>query len=297
MEIKRGAERPGESASSLARGDPVEFHLAAFFGVFHHHVTERRPAEEGRVLTLADEDRRPLRTTLAVNPDLLTLLETFDRHADNLAPAVESGPGHGSSGCKLAPSSPESGPGVAMSSRVSKRLFLIAAAAAAAVFLMGGCEFSCSTGSTVSAEELNRQVRDSYEDETGGKLTSIDCQAVDAEVGKPILCEATNESDIDLNITGTVTEYDSESDEIKFDWIVDSAMAPGENYAVAAQQALASQTGVQLTDIECPDRVLVKKGNELDCTAKDPNGDTRTITVTLTDDKGGFNANLHKLGD
>ena len=73
-------------------------------------------------------------------------------------------------------------------------------------------------------------------------------------------------------------------------------MAPGERYAVAARQALANQSGVELTSFECPDRVLLKKGNEFDCTAEDPNGDTRTVTVTLTDNEGGFNANLQKLG-
>jgi len=180
----------------------------------------------------------------------------------------------------------------------SKRLILIAAVAASALFL-AGCEFSCSVGggNTVSPEELNTQVKDSYESETGVELNSIDCQEVDAEVGKPIICEATNENEIDLNITGTVTDYNSDTEKIKFNWQVDSAMAPGTNYAVAVQRALANQSGVQLTNFKCPDRVLLKKGNEFDCTAEDPNGAARTVTVTLTDGEGGFNANLIKLTD
>jgi len=180
----------------------------------------------------------------------------------------------------------------------SKRLILIAAVAASTLFL-AGCEFSCSVGggNSVSSEELNTQVKDSYESETGGTLTSIDCQEVDAEVGEPITCGATNEAGVDLNITGTVTEYDADTDKIKFDLKVDSAMAPGTNYAEAAQRALANQSGVQLTNFKCPDRVLLKKGNEFDCTAEDPNGAARTVTVTLTDGEGGFNANLIKLTD
>jgi hypothetical protein len=52
---------------------------------------------------------------------------------------------------------------------------------------------------------------------------------------------------------------------------------------------------VQLKEFECPDRVLLKKGNEFDCTAVDPDGDSRTVTVTMTDGEGGFNARLIKL--
>lgn len=179
----------------------------------------------------------------------------------------------------------------------SKRLVLVAAAVTA-TFLLAGCQFSCSVGggNSVSSDELNTQVKDSYESETGVTLTSINCQEVDAEVGEPISCEANNEADVDLTITGTVTEYNSDTEKIKFDWEVVSAMAPGANFAEAAQPALANQSGVQLTDFMCPDRVLLKKGTEFDCTAEDPNGDDRTVTITLTDGDGGFNANLQKLG-
>ncbi len=176
-----------------------------------------------------------------------------------------------------------------------RRLILVGSVLAAGL-LLAGCEFSCSVGgNTVSSEELNKQVKDSYESESGVKLNSIDCQEVDAEVGKPITCEATNESNIDLNITGTVTEYDSDTDKIKFDWKVVSAMAPGEDFASAAQQALFRQTRVELSNVQCPDRVVLKKGNEFDCTAEDVNGDTRTVTITMTDGEGGFDANLQKL--
>jgi len=179
----------------------------------------------------------------------------------------------------------------------SKRLVLIAAVAASALFL-AGCEFSCSVGggNSVSSEELNTQVKDSYESDTGVKLNSIDCQEVDAEVGKPIICEATNENEIDLNITGTVTDYNSDTEKIKFNWQVVSAMAPGVFYAKAAQRTLADQRGVQLTNFECPDRVPLKKGSKFDCTAEDPDGNARTVTIDLTDGDGGFNVNLQRLG-
>ena len=50
-----------------------------------------------------------------------------------------------------------------------------------------------------------------------------------------------------------------------------------------------------MSNVQCPDRVVLKKGNEFDCTAEDVNGDTRTVTITMTDREGGFDANLQKL--
>jgi hypothetical protein len=175
-----------------------------------------------------------------------------------------------------------------------KRHALIAFACASTLFL-AGCEFTCTTGSTVSPEELATQVQDSYEQQTDLALTSITCEEVDAEVGEPISCEAVNENDFAFDITGTVTEYDSDNDRIKFDWEVGTVMAPGDTYAEAAQRALSNQSGADLTDFQCPERVTLEKGGEFDCTATDANGDERTVTITMTDETGGFDAKLQKL--
>jgi hypothetical protein len=161
--------------------------------------------------------------------------------------------------------------------------------------LLAGCEYSCSIGNTVSAEELDKQVRISFEDETGVLLTSIECEEADADVGSEINCEATNENDLELTIEGTVTSYDSDTEKVKFDWEVVSATAPGDNFAVAAKSSLASQSSVQLDNVACPDRIELEPGNKIDCTAEDINGNDRDLVLTLTDDEGGFNVRLKPL--
>jgi outer membrane murein-binding lipoprotein Lpp len=171
----------------------------------------------------------------------------------------------------------------------------VIAAACAATLLLAGCEFTCTTGSSVSSDELASQVQDSYEQQTDLALTSITCEEVDAEVGEPISCEAVNENDFAFDITGEITEYDSDNDKVKFDWEVGTVMAPGDTYAEAAQRALLNQSGAALSDVQCPERVTLKKGEEFECTATDANGDRRTVTITLTDETGGFDANLLKL--
>jgi hypothetical protein len=165
-----------------------------------------------------------------------------------------------------------------------------------ATLLLAGCEFSCSVGgSTVSAEELNRQVGNSYEEEAGVKLTSIDCAEADTDVGSAISCDATNERDVELKIEGTVTSYDSDSEKVKFDWEVVSGTAPGEAFAVAAGNSLARQSDVPLTNVVCPDRIELDEGNKVNCTAVDAQGNDRDLVLTLTDAVGGFDVRLEPL--
>jgi hypothetical protein len=171
----------------------------------------------------------------------------------------------------------------------------VIAAACAATLLLAGCEFSCSTGSTVSPEELATQVQDSYENQTDLALTSITCQEADAEVGEPISCEAVNENDLAFEITGEITEYDSDNDRVKFDWELGTVMAPGATFAETAQRALLRQSGAELTNVQCPEQVTLAKGEVFDCTATDANGDERTVQITQTDESGGFDAKLLKL--
>jgi hypothetical protein len=175
-----------------------------------------------------------------------------------------------------------------------KRPALIIAATAATLFL-AGCEFTCTTGSTVSADELAKQVQASYENKAGLELTSITCEEADAEVGTPISCEAVNENDFAFAITGEINEYDSDTEKVRFTWEVGDVMAPGRTYADAAQDALLRQSNVRLTDFQCPDRVKLEKDEVFECTATDANGDERIVKITLTDKAGGFDANLLKL--
>lgn len=147
----------------------------------------------------------------------------------------------------------------------------------------------------MSAEELNKQVRLSYEDETGVKLTSIDCEESDADVGSEINCSANNEKDIELTIEGTINSYDEDTQKVKFDWEITSAMAPGKTFAIAARNSLANQSNVSLDEVVCPDRIELKTGNKVDCTAEDANGSNRDLVLTLTDQEGGFDVWLKPL--
>jgi hypothetical protein len=138
-------------------------------------------------------------------------------------------------------------------------------------------------------------VRISYEDETGVLLSSIKCEEADADTGSEINCIATNENDVDLKIEGEVTSYDSDTEKVKFDWEVVSASGPGQPFAVAARNSLANQSNVPLTNVVCPDKIELKTGNKVDCTAVDIAGNDRDLVLTLTDEEGGFDVRLKPL--
>lgn len=180
----------------------------------------------------------------------------------------------------------------------SKRLTLIAAALFASV-LLAGCEFSCSVGGseTVSAEELEKQVRLAFEDETGVLLKSIDCDEADADVGSEINCTAVNANDIELTIDGEVTEFDSDSERVRFDWEVVAAAAPGTAFETAAARSLRNQSGAVINDVTCPDTIELERGNEVTCTAVDVEGNERELVLTLTDAEGAFNVRLKPLDE
>lgn len=53
---------------------------------------------------------------------------------------------------------------------------------------------------------------------------------------------------------------------------------------------LGKSAGVQPRSVSCPDDIKVEKGKKFNCTLVAPNGDNVTVNVTLTNDKGGFQA-------
>ncbi|MFA9401153.1 MAG: DUF4333 domain-containing protein [Acidobacteriota bacterium] len=177
------------------------------------------------------------------------------------------------------------------------RRLLLPAAAAVAALTFAGCSFSCSIGeSTATSDELNSQLRDSYESQTGIALTSIDCEEAKAEVGEEIECTATNERDIDLEIKGEITSVDESDDTFKFDWNVIRATAPGEVYSTAAKKSLEQQSGRPLDSVECPDRIPIKVGAEVRCKVVTGDGEQLGATLTLTDLDGGFRINVDQSG-
>lgn len=157
---------------------------------------------------------------------------------------------------------------------------------------LAGCDFYCSVGGSVPAEELEKQVRLSYEDETGIVVRSITCEEADDDTGSPISCEAVNAGGVELMIEGEVTSYDSETEKVRFDWEVTRAVAPGSLYAEAAATTLSESTGVPISEVRCPEKIAVKKGARVQCTAIAPNGAKSEVTLILTDRDGGFRVQL-----
>lgn len=153
---------------------------------------------------------------------------------------------------------------------------------------LAGCEFSCTIGSSISAGELEKQVGNSYEKETGIAIDSITCEEADPDPGSSISCRATNEGGVDLKIAGTVTSYDSVEERVDFDWKVVRAVAPGNLYGDAAARTLTRTTGVEVSEVRCPEEIVVRKGARVDCTAISADGTQSRVTLTLTDRDGGF---------
>ena len=165
---------------------------------------------------------------------------------------------------------------------------LVVLAAVAGTVLLAGCEFSCSLGDSISSDELERQVEDSYEEETGLSLTSITCDEAKPDKGSPISCEATNAPGVSLWIEGTVTSYNTDTQVADFDWEVVRAESPGRIYANAAAVTVEQEWGIPVDRIECPDRIRVEAGEKVECVAVEPNGVRTALILTLTDDEGGF---------
>lgn len=165
---------------------------------------------------------------------------------------------------------------------------LLAVGLASMALLVSGCEFSCSLGNSISSDELERQVKDSYEEEIGLTLTSITCDEAKPDKGSPISCEATNAPGVNLWIEGTVTSYDSDTQVADFDWEVVRAESPGRIYANAAAGTVEQEWGIPVDRIECPDRIPVETGEKVECIAVEPNGVRTALILTLTDDEGGF---------
>ena len=164
----------------------------------------------------------------------------------------------------------------------------LALSLATAALALAGCEFSCTLGGSIPAEELERQVRLSYEDEIGIVIRSITCEESDPDTGSPISCRAVNEAGVELTIRGEVTSYDGVDEIADFDWQVTRAVAPGTVYADAARQTIEREFGVTVDRVECPDRIVVETGARVSCTAVEPGGVRTGIVLTLTDRDGGF---------
>jgi Domain of unknown function (DUF4333) len=58
------------------------------------------------------------------------------------------------------------------------------------------------------------------------------------------------------------------------------------------KRQLDGSAGVTSRAVVCPDEIMAEKGRRFACTLIAPNGDEVRVDVTLTNDEGGFTANV-----
>ncbi len=160
-----------------------------------------------------------------------------------------------------------------------------------ACLLIGGVGIAGCGESVIKDDELTASIKQQYEEQTGVKMTSIECEEVKAEEGAAISCRAENDSDVSLELTGTV-KGEGEDDKWGFDWKVARADAPGKLFEDAAMQTVSSKFGVAVESVKCPERITVEKGEVVHCEATDNKGETRGLTLRLTDADGGFRVTI-----
>lgn len=160
-------------------------------------------------------------------------------------------------------------------------------------FGLSGCSFSVDTGSnSVSTSDAAATIKRQYLKQTGVELPELECDSADAEVGTGISCRGTNAADVELEIDGEVIEVSSDSEKVDFKWTLTRAYSPAAHYETAAAEALRKQLDVPVESVDCPDRILVKPGNQVRCEATVDDGLTTDIMLELTDGDGGFTVSL-----
>lgn len=167
----------------------------------------------------------------------------------------------------------------------------VVAAAAAAAMALAGCSASVSVGGdrTISADEIEQNVREQYDERTGSgiTLTELKCDESTAEVGAELSCTGRNSRDIDLEIAGEVTAVDGGT--ASYTWRIVRAHAPGAFYERGARRVLEEQAGLQVREIRCPVRIELRVGSRVECTVTPIDGEPVPAVLELTDMDGGFN--------
>jgi hypothetical protein len=170
--------------------------------------------------------------------------------------------------------------------RVTSTLIRLTAAGLAAA-LLAGCSGEVSIGTnSVSAEKIERDIRGAYEAQTNLELTRLTCESAKAEVSSRIDCDGRNSNDVVLTISGQITKVND--DDVNYNWTVVKAVAPGTLFAPEIGRLLERRYGPVVAEVTCPDRIDVKKGQEVSCRATAKNGDAGTAVIVLTDGNGNF---------
>lgn len=158
--------------------------------------------------------------------------------------------------------------------------------ALAAVAVLAGCT------KTIDSEDLETKLRTQLAPQAGAKPEdiSIDCPE-DPEIkkGRKFNCTLTAPDGSKAPVNVTLTDDDG-----RFEAIVarEPQTMDADDLETKLRTQLAPQGGTKPEDItvDCPEGQKVEKGNKFSCTLTAPDGSKARIDVTLSNDKGGFDA-------
>jgi len=158
----------------------------------------------------------------------------------------------------------------------------------ACVVFFAGCEASVSTGDNdLNTDEAERNIQAQYPAQAGGlKLTEIDCDTTEAEVGNTFMCTATNSVGLNLDIEGTIDRVDPDTDRAHFTTRTVKAVSDGTYFSDRLLPAIQKE-GRSVESITCPE-VLIKTGTKAECDMTMESGSKQTVTITLTNGDGDF---------
>jgi hypothetical protein len=146
--------------------------------------------------------------------------------------------------------------------------------------LAAGC--SVSVGG-LDPEKVEAAIVEGVREQTGIELTSVECpEDIESEAGATFIC--TGSDDADNSATIDVTQDD---DEGNVSWNL-RAYAPDDMAELEAQiaQGLTEQTGIEPSDVTCPEWTLIGAGNRYSCAATDPEGNQAEVAITIEDEEG-----------
>ena len=153
---------------------------------------------------------------------------------------------------------------------------------------LSGCSVSIG-GSTLDTQKAEDEIATGIQDQTGIAVTVSCPEDVEIMAGAQFTCTATDSDGNQGPVT--VTQEDDEGN-VQWDLEGDNTLG-GNNLNVRNVEAeivkgLQDQAGITAT-VDCPTTVPIEAGTSFNCTAHDEDGETATVVVTQTDDKGNIN--------
>lgn len=153
-----------------------------------------------------------------------------------------------------------------------------------------GCGGSLTVTRYLDVERFEGTVADGITEQTGTGIQSVDCpDEVAMEAGNDFECAVTDEH----GKTGAVQITQGEDGDTRW------KLAGGISINITRieeviSEDLATQVGVAIVSVECPDDVVMEAGNDFECTATDEQGNTGVVTVTQDDDEGNISWKLEQ---